>query len=72
MIVDLRVLKDFARFLRTSRGSLYELETQVLLSQRVGVLNPNGTQTLLMLLDECSRVLNGLLATLKTTDDSDP
>jgi len=56
--------KDFARFLRTARGSVYELETQVLITHRVGLLKPEDTQAVEQLLDESSRILNGLIHSL--------
>lgn len=39
--------KEFARFLRISLGSIYELKTQILLSQRFGYLSDADTERIL-------------------------
>jgi len=56
--------KDYIRFLRTARGSLYELQTQLLLAQDLTFLPPKEVEPLLDELDQCSRLLYRLLLSL--------
>ena len=56
--------RDYVNFLRTARGSLYELETQVLLAQSLDYLTRRQAESLLEDSAECSRVLNGLIGSL--------
>ncbi|RZK95127.1 MAG: four helix bundle protein [Hymenobacter sp.] len=57
---------DFRRFLVIARGSLTELDTILLLAERLGYLSENQTDTALARLDHISALLNGLLKSLKT------
>ena len=50
---------DFLRFLRTARGSLFELRTQLELAESAGVATPDVE--LLDLAAETDRVLQGLI-----------
>jgi four helix bundle protein len=52
---------DFARFLRIARGSLQEVETQLILSQRLGYLQSDQSHAVLSRLDEVSRIIAGLI-----------
>ena len=56
--------KEFARFLRVARGSLYEVETQLLLAQRLGWVKADSFDELTALLQAESRQLLALLRTL--------
>jgi four helix bundle protein len=56
---------EFRQFLGTSKGSLYELETQLIVSNKVGYLSEDALNNLLNICDEISRLLNGLLKSLK-------
>jgi four helix bundle protein len=56
---------DFCRFLRTSRGSLAELETQFLIAQRLKYVAPTDAKAVLGQIDEVSRILSGLMASLQ-------
>jgi four helix bundle protein len=60
--------KEFKHFLRTSRGSLAELETQAILSKDLGYLKGGEAAELLKATDEVGRILSGLISSLKTTD----
>ena len=55
---------SFVQFLRVSQGSLKELETQVIVSERIGVLNSPSAQSLLSAADEIGRMLRGLINSL--------
>ncbi len=56
--------RDFRRFLRHSAGSLAELETQLLLAERLGYTDVPSVEGLLQRVHEVGRILNGLIASL--------
>lgn len=57
--------RDFVRFLRHARGSLAEIETQVLIAQQRQYLSATTTTRLTQKLDELGRILSGLINSLK-------
>jgi four helix bundle protein len=57
--------KEFLNFLSVARGSLMEVETHLLLSQRVGLLNQTTLDSLLTMSAEISRMLSGLRRALE-------
>src|SRR5271154_6978965 len=57
--------KEFLNHLSIARGSLMELETHLMLSHRVGLLQQADLETLLALTDRLSRMLSGLRRALK-------
>lgn len=57
--------KDYVRFLHMARGSLYELETQLFLAQDMEYLSPATSEPILGAVADCSRLLNGLIASLQ-------
>jgi len=58
---------DFARFLLQARGSLWEVETQLLLSGRLGYLGAEDVQRLRRSAGEVGRLLSGLIKAIKPT-----
>lgn len=52
---------DYSRFLKMSRGSLYEIDTQLMLSKELGFLAEAEYSSVKAALDECERVLAGLI-----------
>ena len=56
--------RDFVRFLRHARGSLAEIETQVLIAQQRQYLPAATTTKLTQQLDELGRILSGLTNSL--------
>lgn len=56
--------REFLHFLRHSRGSLAELETQVLIAQRRNYLSDPESAELLKRADEAGRILSGLVNSL--------
>ena len=56
---------SFLQFLSISRGSLAEVETQLILAERLGYLEPTTLTTLLNAADEISRMLASLIAKLE-------
>jgi four helix bundle protein len=58
--------RDFHRFLGIARDSLVEIETQVEIAKNLGYLSCVQSAVLLRSTAELGRVLNGLLASIKT------
>src|SRR5215813_5058706 len=55
---------DYVRFLKTARGSLAELQTQTLLSERLRFVR--ASEQFSQLLSETDRVLQGLIRSLES------
>jgi len=55
---------EFKQFLGHARGSLLEVETQILVARSLNYLEPEPTEILLRQTSEVGRVLNGLIASL--------
>jgi four helix bundle protein len=55
---------EFRHFLGLARGSLMEVETQILIAQQLGYLELEKTELLLAISAEVGKVLNGLLTSL--------
>jgi len=53
---------EFRQFLGNARGSLMEVETQILIARGLGYLEQNQSEALLNTTAEVGRMLNGLLA----------
>jgi four helix bundle protein len=58
--------KEFHHFLCQARDSLAEIETQLMISKDLKYLTHSKTENLLAAADELGRVLNGLLAAIKS------
>lgn len=52
---------EFRQLLGVARGSLLEIETQILLVERLGYVQPDATAPLLGAVDEIKRMLNALI-----------
>ncbi|MFZ3253241.1 MAG: four helix bundle protein [Syntrophales bacterium] len=55
---------EFLRFLSIARGSLAEVETQLLIAQRLGYLSADQLSPILGLQAEMNKMTNGLMAKL--------
>jgi four helix bundle protein len=60
-----RTTRDFLNFLFIARGSLQEVETQILLAERLTYLPEQERQTLIDLATEVSRLVTGLITALQ-------
>jgi len=60
---------DFVRFLSIARGSVKEVETQVLIARRLGYVDHDKETELTASTDELSRLLTGLKASLSNKED---
>ena len=58
--------KEFHRFLSHARGSLVEVETQVIIAENLGYLATAQSNALLEKAAEIGRVLNGLIASTRS------
>ena len=58
--------KEYIYFLSNARGSLLELETQVLIAGNLTYLKESEANNLLALVSEVGRITHGLLSSLKT------
>ena len=56
--------RDFRRFLALARGSLFELETQILLSEGLQYLPVEDAKPLYAQIEEVGKLLNGLMKSL--------
>jgi four helix bundle protein len=57
--------KEFQYFLANARGSLWELETQILIAKNLNYLAEEETDQFLETSTELGKVLNGLIIALK-------
>lgn len=56
---------EFLKHLSIARGSLMELETHLIISERIGLLDATHLTPLLYLTDEISRMMSGLRKALE-------
>jgi|SRR3989338_6372051 len=62
-------LKEFIQFLRIAYGSGAELETQLVIAQKIGYLKTNEFSNLNSILEEIMKMLNKLInSSLRTTN----
>ncbi|MBA4196132.1 MAG: four helix bundle protein [Chitinophaga sp.] len=61
-----RTKKDTLQFLYISRGSLYELETHLNIAVMIEILSEENFNHLSVLIDECLKILNGLINKYET------
>jgi four helix bundle protein len=57
--------KEFHHFLSQARGSLVEIETQLIIAQNLAYLPTQHSEPLLAQTAELGRILNGLIASIK-------
>ncbi len=53
--------KETVQFLHIARGSLFELETQLFIASDLSYIDEECLEKLLMQLDDCKKLLNGLI-----------
>ncbi len=63
---------DFRRFVQQARGSLYELQTQLLIAWRLQYVSEKDHQHLMNLSTDVIRLVSGLIRSLTPTPDSRP
>jgi four helix bundle protein len=60
--------KDYIHFLHIARGSIQELETQIIVSERLEFISKEIREGLLDRLGEVGRLVNGLIRSLSSPD----
>ena len=60
-----RTTREFLQFLSIASGSLKEVQTHVLIAQRLGYLNEEKTSEAMSLAEEVGRLHSGLVASLE-------
>ena len=55
---------EFIQFLCHARGSLFELETQIVIANALGYITPEAEERVTVQITEVARILNGLLTSL--------
>lgn len=58
---------DYLRFLRVARGSLFEIDTQLLIAHRLGYVNEQEFRDKIDQIQECGRILAGLIKSIENT-----
>lgn len=67
-----RSVLDYLQFLRISRGSCTEVETQLIISKNLGFLDEDKSLKLNQDIIEISKMLNGLITSLKQSTNLPP
>lgn len=67
-----RSVPDYVQFLRISRGSCAEVETQLIISKNLGFLNEEKSLKLNQDITEISKMLNGRINSLKQSTNLPP
>jgi four helix bundle protein len=62
--------QDYLRFLRVARGSVYEVETQLSFAAALGYLRDHDRDPLRQQIDDCAKVLNGLITSVGRSEKS--
>lgn len=57
--------QDYLRFLRMARGSVFEIDTQLLIARELGYLDQDRHTTIEATAHECGRVLAGLIRSIE-------
>lgn len=60
---------SYVQFLKNAQGSLKELETHVILSRRVGLLDAGTESSVLLRTDEVGRMLRSLIRSIQKSAD---
>ena len=56
--------KEYIQFLKIGRGSLFELETHLIISQKLNYINQKNLEDLMLRTQEIGKMLNGLIKSL--------
>lgn len=60
---------EFVRFLRHARGSLAEIETQLLIALDRNYLSRERSEEIFSRIDELGRILSGLIKSIRNADE---
>ncbi|MBP8911433.1 MAG: four helix bundle protein [Phycisphaerae bacterium] len=62
--------REFLNFLSMAYGSLREIETQIIIAERLGYMSEGKARSILELSGEVGRLINGLSSSLKRRTDT--
>jgi len=62
--------RDYLHFLSVARGSKAEVDTQLILAQRLGYVTEEDTQKAFQLLDDTGKLLNGTIRSIRAKIES--
>jgi four helix bundle protein len=62
--------REFLNFLSMAYGSLREIETQIIIAERLGYMSEGKARSILELSGEVGRLINGLSSSLKRRTDA--
>ncbi len=60
---------EFKRFLEIAMGSLFEVETQLTICERLGFLEENDLKDTLLLLNKEAKMINSLISKIRTNNN---
>lgn len=60
-----RTTKEFMQFIRVSIGSISEMETQMILANKLGYLKPQDFEQIVVMIDELDKMLRSMHVKLK-------
>ncbi len=60
--------KDTIQFLHISRGSLYELETLLIIAEEINIIGTEQLDITSGKISECAKILNGLISYYEKSD----
>ncbi len=60
--------KDTTQFLYISRGSLYELETLMIVAEVIDIIERDQLNVVCESINECARIINGLISYYEKAD----
>lgn len=58
---------EFKRFLEIAIGSLFEVETQLIIAQELKFINPKGLETIFILIQKEAKMINSLINKIKSS-----
>ena len=58
---------EFKRFLEIAMGSLFEVETQLIIVQELNLINPEELKEIFELIEKEGKMVNGLINTIKNS-----
>lgn len=64
--------KDSIQFFFISRGSLYEVETQIIIAYDLGFISSQEQENLISKIKSCKRLLNGFINYFQSRGDQQP
>jgi four helix bundle protein len=61
---------EFKRFLEIAMGSLFEVETQLTICERLGFFDPNDLNDIFQLINLEAKMINTLISKIRTNNNN--